>query len=147
VWLFTSVAAVAVVFTGLLPWDETSDVTRRMAPILHFLVAITVLAELAEVAMVFDIAAREVAHLARSRTPGLFLLVAVLATVTTILLGLDTTAVLLTPVTLSPAAQQQLSPFAVRHGHRLAGEHRQPVAARVESDQRAGDAATSPDAP
>ena len=111
VWRFTSLAAVAVVATGLLPWDETTDVIRRMAPILLFLVAITVLAELAEVAMVFDIAAREAAHLARGRTPVLFLLVAGLATLTTILLGLDTTAVLLTPVVLSLAAQLQLSPL------------------------------------
>jgi arsenical pump membrane protein len=111
VWRFTSLAAVAVVATGLLPWDETTDVFRRMAPILLFLVAITVLAELAEVAMVFDIAAREAAHLARGRTPVLFLLVAGLATLTTILLGLDTTAVLLTPVVLSLAAQLQLSPL------------------------------------
>lgn len=110
-WRFPSLAAVAVVATGLLPWDETTDVTRRMAPILLFLVAITVLAELAEVAMVFDVAAREAAHLARGRTPVLFLLVAALATLTTILLGLDTTAVLLTPVVLSLAAQLQLSPL------------------------------------
>jgi arsenical pump membrane protein len=111
VWRFTSVAAIAVVATGLLPWSETSDVSRRMAPILLFLVAITVLAELAEVAMVFDVAAHEAAHLARGRTPVLFLLVAGLATLTTILLGLDTTAVLLTPVVLSLAAQLQLSPL------------------------------------
>lgn len=111
VWRFTSLAAVTVVATGLLPWNETSEVTRRMAPILVFLVAITVLAELAEVAMVFDIAAREAAHLARGRTPVLFLLVAGLATLTTILLGLDTTAVLLTPVVLSLAAQLKLSPL------------------------------------
>jgi arsenical pump membrane protein len=45
------------------------------------------------------------------RTPVLFLLVAGLATLTTILLGLDTTAVLLTPVVLSLAAQLQLSPL------------------------------------
>jgi arsenical pump membrane protein len=111
VWRFPTLAAVVVVATGLLPWDETTDVTRRMAPILLFLVAITVLAELAEVAMVFDVAAREAAHLARGRTPVLFLLVAGLATVTTILLGLDTTAVLLTPVVLSLAAQLRLSPL------------------------------------
>ena len=110
-WRFSTLAAVVVVATGLLPWDETTDVTRRMAPILLFLVAITVLAELAEVAMVFDIAAREAAHLARGRTPVLFLLVAGLATLTTILLGLDTTAVLLTPVVLSLAAQLKLSPL------------------------------------
>ncbi|MGZ4590384.1 MAG: SLC13 family permease [Actinomycetes bacterium] len=110
-WRFTSVAAAAVVLTGLLPWQDATDVARRMAPILLFLIAITVLAELAEVALVFDVAAREAAHLARGRTPLLFLLVAVLATLTTALLGLDTTAVLLTPVVLSLAAQLQISPL------------------------------------
>ena len=61
-------AAVAVVATGLLPLDAAADVTRRMAPILLFLVAITVLAELAEVAKVFDVAALHSSRLARGRT-------------------------------------------------------------------------------
>jgi arsenical pump membrane protein len=111
VWRFTTLAAVAVLATGLLPWDDAADVGRRMAPILLFLVAITVLAELAEVALVFDVAAGEAAHLARGRTPLLFLLVALLATATTGLLGLDTTAVLLTPVVLSLAQQLEISPL------------------------------------
>lgn len=111
VWRFSSLAALAVVLTGLLSWDETTDVAGRMAPILLFLVAITVLAELAEVALVFDVAAREAAHLARGRTPLLYLLVALLATVTTVLLGLDTTAVLLTPVVLSLAQQLRIAPL------------------------------------
>jgi arsenical pump membrane protein len=114
-WRWTSLAAVAAVASRLLPWSATVAVTQRMAPILLFLVAITVLAELAEVAMVFDVAAREAAHLGRGRPMLLFLAVAVLATVTTVLLGLDTTAVLLTPVVLSLAAQLEISPlpFAV----------------------------------
>jgi arsenical pump membrane protein len=111
VWRFSSAAAIAVVVTGLLPLDDAATVARRMAPILVFLIAITVLAELAEVARVFDVAAHEAAHLARGRTPLLFLLVAVLATLTTVLLGLDTTAVLLTPVVLSLAAQLGLAPL------------------------------------
>jgi arsenical pump membrane protein len=114
-WRWTSLAAVVALASRLLPWSATVDVTQRMAPILLFLVAITVLAELAEVAMVFDVAAREAAHLGRGRPMLLFLAVAVLATVTTVLLGLDTTAVLLTPVVLSLAAQLEISPlpFAV----------------------------------
>ncbi len=110
-WRFSTIAALVAVVTGLLPWDDATEVARRMAPILLFLVTITVLAELAEVALVFDIAAREAAHLGRGRTPVLFLLVAALATLTTILLGLDTTAVLLTPVVLSLADQLQLAPL------------------------------------
>ena len=56
-WRLGSVAALGCLVTGLLPLDAAEDVTRRMAPILLFLVAITVLAELAEVAQVFDVAA------------------------------------------------------------------------------------------
>ena len=82
-----------------------------MAPILLFLVAITVLAELAEVAKLFDVAALHAARLARGSTLLLFVLVAVLATVTTVLLGLDTTAVLLTPVVLSTAPHLDLPPM------------------------------------
>jgi len=87
------------------------DVTGRMAPVLLFLVAITVVAELAESATVFDVAARKAARLAGGRTALLFALVAVLATTTTILLGLDATAVLLTPVVLSVTHQLALPPL------------------------------------
>jgi arsenical pump membrane protein len=117
VWRFSTLAALVAVVTGLLPWGDTIDVARRMGPILLFLVAITVLAELAEVALVFEIAAREAAHLGRGRTPVLFLLVSVLATLTTILLGLDTTAVLLTPVVLSLPVSNLTNLLALRRLH------------------------------
>jgi arsenical pump membrane protein len=114
-WQTGAVAAAVCLVTGLLPLDAAGDVTRRMAPILLFLVAITVLAELAEVAKVFDVAALHSTRLARGRTAVLFLLVALLATITTVLLGLDTTAVLLTPVVLSMSMQLNLPamPFAL----------------------------------
>lgn len=110
-WRTAAGAALLAVVTRLLPLDAAGDVTRRMAPVLLFLVAITVLAELAEVARLFDVAAVHAARLARGRTVRLFLLVALLATVTTVLLGLDTTAVLLTPVVLSVAVQLDLPPM------------------------------------
>ena len=110
-WRAAAGAAALALVTRLLPLDAASDVTRRMAPVLLFLVAITVLAELAEVARLFDVAAGHAARLARGRTVRLFLLVALLATVTTVLLGLDTTAVLLTPVVLSVAVQLDLPPM------------------------------------
>ena len=62
-------------------------------------------------ARLFDIAARHAARLARGRTSWLFVLIAVLAAMTTVLLGLDTTAVLLTPVVLSVAVQLDLPPL------------------------------------
>lgn len=110
-WRAAAGAALLAVLTRLLPLDAASDVTRRMAPVLLFLVAITLLAELAEVARLFDVAAGHAARLARGRTVRLFLLVALLATATTVLLGLDTTAVLLTPVVLSVAVQLDLPPM------------------------------------
>jgi arsenical pump membrane protein len=110
-WRVGSVAAAVCLVTGLLPLDVAGDATRRMAPVLLFLVAITVLAELAEVGRLFDVAALHAARLARGSTLGLFLLVAVLATGTTVLLGLDTTAVLLTPVVLSTALHLDLPPM------------------------------------
>ena len=72
---------------------------------LLFLVAVTVLAELAGAAQVFDGAAVRAARLARGRTAALFALVILLGAVTTIVLSLDTTAVLLTPVALALVAR------------------------------------------
>ena len=80
-----------------------------------FLLAITVLAELADRAGVFDAAAGVCARAARGSTPRLFLLIAVLGTLTTIGMSLDTTAVLLTPVVLALTARLGLAqlPFAL----------------------------------
>jgi arsenical pump membrane protein len=83
---------------------------ERIAPVLVFLIAVTVIAELADQAKVFDVAAREAAHLARGRVWRLWLLVVVLATGLTIVLSLDTCAVLLTPVVLSMARQLDIPP-------------------------------------
>jgi len=111
VWLAAAVLGTLTLLTGLLPLSSAVDVTTRVAPVLLFLVAVTVLAELSDVAQVFDVAAGRAARLARGRTPLLFLLVLLLGTATTIVLSLDTTAVLLTPVVLALAAQLGLSPL------------------------------------
>src|SRR3954447_11046057 len=83
----------------------------RVAPILLFLVAVTVLAELADAAGVFDVAAVVIARLGRGSVVRLFLLVALLGIATTVLLSLDTTAVLLTPVVLALTARLRLNPL------------------------------------
>lgn len=88
-----------------------NDLLDRTGPVLLFLVAITVLAELADLAGVFDVAAHRAARVARGRTLALFGLVVVLATATTVLLSLDTTAVLMTPVVLALAQQLELDPM------------------------------------
>jgi arsenical pump membrane protein len=110
VWAAAGVAGILAVVTGLLPLHAAGDVTARVGPVLGFLVAVTILAELAERAEVFELAADRIARLGRGRTPLLFLLVCVLGALTTIFLSLDTTAVLLTPVVLALAARLGLSP-------------------------------------
>ncbi len=110
-WLIAALAGGICVATGALPWHVAVDTTQRVGPILGFLAAITVVAELADVAQVFDVAATRAAKLARGRTTTLFCLVLLLGAFTTIVLSLDTTAVLLTPVVLALASRLRLSPL------------------------------------
>ena len=92
-----------------------ADLAGRVVPVLAFLVAITVVAEIADVAGVFDVAAHWAARAGRQRVWALWLLVVALACVSTIVLSLDTTAVLLTPVAITVARQVGVAtlPFAM----------------------------------
>lgn len=103
------VGALAVV-TGVLPPGDAFEIFDRVWPILLFVVAVTVVAELASIAGVFDIAASVLARLGRGRTWALWLLVVALAAAATAFLSLDTTAVLLTPVVISVARARRLDP-------------------------------------
>ncbi|MEI3866659.1 SLC13 family permease [Microbacterium sp. CCNWLW134] len=102
--------AVALV-TGVLPASELLAVGDRVWSILLFVVAITVVAELAASAGVFDVAASALARIARGRTLLLWALVVALAVGVTVFLSLDTTAVLLTPVVLAVARAHRLDPI------------------------------------
>ncbi|HMM95933.1 SLC13 family permease [Phycicoccus sp.] len=86
------------------------ELAGRLAPVVVFLLAITVTAELAERAGVFDVAGHAVARMGRGRRWVLWVLFSALAVVATVVLSLDTTAVLLTPVGLAVAAQVGLDP-------------------------------------
>jgi arsenical pump membrane protein len=110
VWWASLLAAGGVLVTGVLPTHDAGAVLGRIAPVLVFLVAITVVAQLAQNAGVFDAAAHLAAQWGRGRTWLLWLLLVLLATAATIVLSLDTTAVLLTPVALALAAQIGISP-------------------------------------
>lgn len=110
-WKIAGLAGLFVLVTGVLPLDDAHAVLDRVAPILLFLAAVTIVAELADAAGVFDVAAHVAAGLGRGQVLVLWLLVVVLATVTTIVLSLDTTAVLLTPVVLALAVQLDLPPL------------------------------------
>ena len=104
-------AAVVALATGALPPDGARDVLARIAPVLGFLAAVTVVAELADAAGLFESAAGMAIRAGRGRVPLLWLLVVGLATLTTALLSLDTTAVLLTPVVLALAGRLSLPPL------------------------------------
>jgi arsenical pump membrane protein len=89
---------------------ELGDVLLRVLPVLIFFVAITVVAEIADAAGVFDVAGHWATRAGRHRTLGLWLLFTLVAVACTVVLSLDTTAVLLTPVGLAIAAQLDISP-------------------------------------
>lgn len=97
------VAGVGAVATGLLPYVDAKETVGRILPLLVFLGAVIVLAELAARAELFDVVAIRVTALGRGRNVALFLLCLAFAGLTTIFLNLDTTAVLLTPVLLATA--------------------------------------------
>ena len=87
------------------------DLATRVGPVLIFLIAITVVAEIADAAGVFDVAGHWAARAGRGRTWLLWLLVVGLSCLSTIVLSLDTTAVLLTPVVIAVARQLRLNPL------------------------------------
>jgi len=99
------------VATGLLPVPEAVELWDRVWPILLFVVAITVVTELAAEAGVFTVLAQQTARWGRGRAWVLWLLVVVVAALSTIFLSLDTTAVLLTPVVIVMARHAGLNPL------------------------------------
>lgn len=106
--------AVAIA-TGALPFTDLMALVDRVAPILLFVVAMTVVTELCSEAGVFLWTARRLRYWGRGYSILLWLLLAVFATLSTVFLSLDTTAVLLTPVVVSVTRQAGLPalPFAL----------------------------------
>ncbi|WP_419819204.1 SLC13 family permease [Glaciibacter flavus] len=105
---------VVALFTGILPADEAITLWERVWPILLFVVAMTIVTELASEAGLFSWIAEHSTRWARGRTWLLWLIVVVLAVASTVFLSLDTTAVLLTPVVIVMARHVGVSvlPFA-----------------------------------
>lgn len=105
------IAGIVAVATGALPAADAAALGERIAPVLGFVVAITVVAALAAEAGLFDRLAALAARLARGRGALLWLLVVLVAVASTVFLSLDTTAVLLTPVVVTLARRVGLSPL------------------------------------
>ncbi|WP_433270580.1 SLC13 family permease [Micromonospora vinacea] len=110
-----AVVGAACALSGLLPRAETTATLHRILPLLLFLGTVIVLAELTAVAGVFDVLASRLAIASRGSWAALFLVCGGLATLTTLVLNLDTTAVLLTPVLLALARNLRIpaAPLAV----------------------------------
>ncbi len=100
-------ASVVVLATGALSVSAAEDLLGRTWSVLVFLLAAAVLASLAGVAGVFEVAATWAARRGGGRTWRLWLLVVLIATAATVTLSLDTTAVLLTPVVLALARRSR----------------------------------------
>ncbi len=96
--------------TGLLPWPDFTELAARTIPILLFVLAMTVVTELADAAGVFRVVTGWLASVTRWRWV-LWLLVAALAIVSTVFLSLDTTAVLVTPVVVLLAMHTRMPPL------------------------------------
>ncbi|QCB96635.1 arsenic transporter [Arthrobacter sp. PAMC25564] len=109
------VAGAVAVAAGALPLADLAALVDRVAPILLFVVAMTVVTELASEAGVFLWTARRLRHWSLGRSILLWLFLAAFATLSTVFLSLDTTAVLLTPVVVSVTRQAGLPvlPFAL----------------------------------
>ncbi|HEU5309553.1 MAG TPA: SLC13 family permease, partial [Acidimicrobiia bacterium] len=107
--LVAGAGALLVLVVGLVSLDEVGDTLDRLAPTLAFLAAVFVLAEVAREAGLFRVAGAWMA--ARGRTPQLLVVaVSAGAVVVTVLVGLDATAVLFTPVVIQLVARRDVSP-------------------------------------
>ncbi|MCB5909041.1 SLC13 family permease [Streptomyces pinistramenti] len=104
------VCGLAFVATGLLPTGPAGEAMTRIGPLLVFLATVIVMAELTGKAQVFDAVASWVSRAGKGNYLLLFGLCVLFASVTTIALNLDTTAVLLTPVMLALATRVGIAP-------------------------------------
>ncbi|MFE7046385.1 SLC13 family permease [Streptomyces atratus] len=97
--------AVLVTVTGAVPWPQARAQVGSLLPVVGFLAAILVLAQLCADEGLFTAAGDLVARACGGRTGPLLGGVFVVASVITAVLSLDATVVLLTPVVLATAAR------------------------------------------
>ncbi|KQQ67461.1 arsenic transporter [Microbacterium sp. Leaf320] len=103
--------AVVCIVSGILPRADAGALGARIAPVLGFVVAITIVAELARDAAVFDVVAQRLARWGHGRVILLWVSVVVLAVISTVFLSLDTTAVIVTPVVVVLAQSVGIPPL------------------------------------
>jgi arsenical pump membrane protein len=107
--LVAGIGALVVVGTGLVGMDDVGDTLDRLAPTLAFLAAVFVLADVARDAGLFDAAGAWMGE--RGRTSRrLVVAVSAVAVAVTVLMSLDATAVLFTPVVVHVVARRGVRP-------------------------------------
>lgn len=106
-----ALAGLAALLTGLLPLQDFQVLAGRTIPILAFVVAMSIVTELVDSAGLFRAVTARLAVLGRGKVFLLWLLVVSLATVSTVFLSLDTTAVLVTPVVVLLALHAKIPPL------------------------------------
>ena len=97
-------ATVVVLTTGLVDRGTLEDTVRELLPVVIFLVTILVVSDVCARAGLFAAAARLVGIASRGRPDRLLLGVFLLAALVTVVLSLDATVVLLTPIVVGAAA-------------------------------------------
>jgi arsenical pump membrane protein len=103
-------AGVLVVVVGALPVGHAVDEAVRLGPVIGFLAAILVLAQLCDDEGLFQACGTWMARVSGGRPRTLLGGVFITASVTTAVLSLDATVVLLTPVVFATAAQLGVRP-------------------------------------
>ncbi len=112
-------AAGIVLVTGLVSTTAAAEEIERLWPVLVFLVAVFVLAQMCAAEGVFTAAGNWLAQSSDGNARRLLVRVFVICVVVTSVLSLDATAVLLTPVVAVTAARMQVSaaPHIYATGH------------------------------
>ncbi|WP_340385081.1 SLC13 family permease [Streptomyces sp. SS7] len=98
-------AAGVVIATGAISLDHAADEAARLGPVIGFLAAVLVLAQLCDDEGLFHTCGAWMAQRAGGRPRRLLVLVFTAASVITAVLSLDATVVLLTPVVFATAAR------------------------------------------
>ncbi|MEU5401771.1 SLC13 family permease [Streptomyces sp. NPDC005963] len=98
-------AAVVAIATGLLPLDRAWQEAEQLGPVIGFLAAVLVLAQLCDDEGLFRACGAWMARAARGHPRRLLPQVFVVASAVTAVLSLDATVVLLTPVVFATAAR------------------------------------------
>jgi Na+/H+ antiporter NhaD/arsenite permease-like protein len=104
-------AGVAALALGALPAPAFAELAGRTIPILSFVLSMSLVTELLDEAGLFRVVTDRLAALGRGRVFSLWLLVIAVATVSTVFLSLDTTAVLVTPVVVLLAVHARIPPL------------------------------------